>query len=285
MAVMPGIVWLPLRDNWLQPTIRPTQIILHTAVDAPGDTDLHRYFNRLDVPVESHFWVTRHGEIVQMMDTGIRADANRLANRRPDGTGAISIETEDDGRPEAIPWNPAQIRAIIQVVDWACDTHKIPRRRCRSHTDPGLGWHSMFGFRDGINLVGAVDNPWSTSRGKICPGRTRIRQIIDVIEPAVFKENPVTMNLEESRALTTDLYKQFLGRGPEPGGFQHWSNVGNGKTREYLQSEFLRGAWAEIRNKMIEDVVKALPRSGGSVQVDEAAVAARVAARLTVIAK
>lgn len=184
---MPSAIWTPLPENNTQPAITPTQIIVHTAVDSVNLINLYDYFRQAGVGAESHFWIRRNGTIYQGVDSEIRADANVSANRRPDGTGAISIETEDDGDPEGNPWTKAQMNAIIEVCKWAIRSHpRIEQRRCRNPTDPGLGWHSMWGYQDPINLIGPKRNPWTTAFGKTCPGKTRIRQHVTIIEPAVI---------------------------------------------------------------------------------------------------
>ncbi len=160
-----------------QPLIIPTQVIVHTAVDAPGPTDLQDYFE-FHSKLESHYWITLDGSIKRMMPTDVgncrRADANYRANKRPDGTGAISIETEDDGRPDLNPWTPAQIESIIYVIKLEADRHGFPTMRCRDSSDPGIGYHVMFG----------APGPW-TPKHKTCPGPLRIAQFEDVIMPAV----------------------------------------------------------------------------------------------------
>lgn len=161
MARFPGAVWRPLPENSTQPRITPTQVILHSAVDAPGPSSLWSYFRRSDVTVESHFFVKWDGTVEQYMDTEVRADANRHANAR-----AISIETEDDGNPDATPWSDAQIDAIVRIIRWAHEVHGIPLRLCPAWDQPGIGYHTMFG----------APGPW-TPVAKTCPGRARIAQM------------------------------------------------------------------------------------------------------------
>lgn len=69
MAILSDLALVRLLpENATQGKIDPTQIILHTAVDAPGETDLHNYFGRPDVGVESHFFVQLDGDIIQYID-------------------------------------------------------------------------------------------------------------------------------------------------------------------------------------------------------------------------
>ena len=114
MARCPFATWRPLSENATQGHIDPTQVILHTAVDAlPSNSSLWGFFERRDVVVESTFYIKLGGEIEQYLDTTVRADANYTANER-----AISIETEDDGTLQ--PWTPAQLDAMAnRYANWA----------------------------------------------------------------------------------------------------------------------------------------------------------------------
>jgi len=174
MALMPEAIVDLLPENATQAALGPTQVILHSAVDAPGPTNLARWFGRESVKVESHFWVAfqrKPGQniITQMMDTNVKADANYRANAT-----AISIETEDDGDPDNTPWTPAQIQAIAYILVWAHTTHAIPLELCTSPTSPGIGWHSMWG----------APSDWTPVRGKTCPGWARINQVVSVVNTA-----------------------------------------------------------------------------------------------------
>jgi hypothetical protein len=100
MARCPFATWRPLPENEYQGKIDPDQLIWHSAVDGPGETDLWPFFARDDVVVESTFFIQLDGDIIQYTDTTVRADANRWANSR-----AISVETEDDGDPNNTRWS------------------------------------------------------------------------------------------------------------------------------------------------------------------------------------
>lgn len=171
MARCPFARYEPLPENETQPRIVPTQFILHSAVDHPGPTNLGGWMARDDVKVESHFWITLDGTIVQLMDTEVRADANLGANRRPDGTGAVSVETEDEGNPDSRPWTARQLRALVRLGVWLVETHGIPAVRCPSPDGPGIGHHTMWG----------APSKWTSVRGKTCPGRVRIEQFPNVL--------------------------------------------------------------------------------------------------------
>ena len=169
-------IWREIPDNRRQPTMRATQVIMHSMA-SPGTTpqDLIRYWSQPGTPLESHFIVGRDGRAWQLVDTGRSADANYRANRRPDGTGAISIETEDNiGSPDSLPWTSAQIDTLVRLALWAARVHGIPRRRCRTPSDPGQGYHTMFG----------APSAW-TPVSKTCPGTIRIRQFNQTVLPAI----------------------------------------------------------------------------------------------------
>jgi hypothetical protein len=148
---------------------------MHTAVDAPGKTDLFGWF--VQSGLESHFFICNDGTAFQYMDTSVVAEANYKAN-----PFAISFETEDDGRPESTPWTQAQVEKIVQILIWACDVHGIPKRLANAWNGSGIGWHSMWG----INTASQPSlNPWTSVRGKTCPGGVRITQTRNLVIPAV----------------------------------------------------------------------------------------------------
>lgn len=160
MSLFPSIAKLELlSENKTEPRIDPTQIILHTAVDAPGPSNLYLYFEK-STNLESHFFIQNDGTIIQYMDTNRQADANASANVR-----AISIETEDDGSVR--PWTAAQVASIKRLGAALMQAHpKIARRVCTAHDKPGWGYHVMFG----------APGPWTPVPGKKCPGGPRIQQ-------------------------------------------------------------------------------------------------------------
>lgn len=166
MARCPFATWRPLPENATAKRIKPTQYVLHSAVDSKGRTDLWRYFARDDVKVESHFWIYNDGTVEQFLDTEVMADCNRGANVR-----AVSVETEDDGRPDTTLWTPAQIASLIRLGVWLHEAHGIPAVRCATPTSPGIGFHSMWG----------APSEWTPARGKTCPGTVRISQVPGII--------------------------------------------------------------------------------------------------------
>lgn len=156
-----------LPENSTQPRIRPTQVILH--VSAGESVSLYPLWQVENL--ESHFYSPRVNQLEQYMDSTVMADANYKANLRPDGTGAISFETQ--GADADGLWGAKQQDDIVATLVWAHLTHGIPLRLCTSPDDPGIGWHIMWGS----------PGAW-TPVSKVCPGPNRIRQIPALIARA-----------------------------------------------------------------------------------------------------
>lgn len=191
--------WRPLPANRTEPSIRPTQIIDHSIVGSA--TAAESWFKVS--PYESHFIVRLDGTIWQLMDTEKSADANYRANRRPDGTGAISIETEDNGNPDSFPWTAPQLTSLMRLHNWAADTHRIPRRQCRTPSDPGLGYHTLHPY------------DWTNVRGKTCPGRVRIAQYKTILLPAFISGVVTGLSLGD----------RVLGRGDAGDDVREWQQL------------------------------------------------------------
>lgn len=170
MAWYPGATRMELQpESDAQPAIEPTQFIVHSIV-APWTARRTYEYWRDSTNLESHFAVDYAGTVGQFIGTETRADANAGANRRPDGTGAVSAETASN-TSASDPWNDKQIEDLIALGVWLHQRHGIPLRICRTHSDPGFGYHSMF-------------PQWSTS-GTACPGKARIKQFKTVVFPGI----------------------------------------------------------------------------------------------------
>ena len=166
----PGATYLPLPEHDEQGSYVKTQLIFHSTGTKASAEANKRYFGRRDITVESTFIVNYDGSCLQVMPASARADANGSANRR-----AISVEvvgTADE------PFTPDQLKTCIAIAQWACQEHPIERRQIPSESESGIGWHVMFG----------APGPWTSVRGKQCPGQRRIVQVAHQIIPAVRPE-------------------------------------------------------------------------------------------------
>lgn len=169
MAWYPGAVKMELQpESDAQPAIQPTQMIVHSIVAPWTPRRTYEYWQNSNL--ESHFGLGYDGDIAQYIGTETRADANAGANRRPDGTGAVSIETASN-TSASDPWTAAQVEELIKLGVWLHQHHGIPLRVCRTHDDPGFGYHRLH-------------REWSTS-GTACPGDARVRQFREVVFPAI----------------------------------------------------------------------------------------------------
>ncbi|TXS35057.1 N-acetylmuramoyl-L-alanine amidase [Streptomyces sp. t39] len=191
MAWYPGATKMELLpESDKQEAIRPTQLIVHSIVAAWTARRTYEFW-RDSTNLESHFGIGYGaGDIAQYMGTETRADANAQANRRPDGTGAISAETASNSEATD-PWNASQVEELIKLGVWVHKRHNVPLRICRTHDDPGFGYHSMF-------------SQWSSS-GTACPGKARIAQFRTVIFPGI-----VARVQEEEAVALTDADKKWL---------------------------------------------------------------------------
>ncbi|MGA5869242.1 peptidoglycan recognition protein family protein [Streptomyces cinereoruber] len=170
MAWYPGATRYELQpESDAQPAIRPTQFIVHSII-APWTAKRTYEYWRDSTNLESHFGLGYEGDLGQFIGTETRADANAAANRRPDGTGAVSIETASN-TSGTDPWTSAQVEKLIQLGVWLHRTHGIPLRICRTHDDPGFGYHRLH-------------SQWAVS-GTACPGDARVRQFKEVVFPGI----------------------------------------------------------------------------------------------------
>ncbi|MFE2324581.1 N-acetylmuramoyl-L-alanine amidase [Streptomyces sp. NPDC059385] len=151
-----------------QPAIRPTQFILHSIAAPWTARRTYEYWQTTNL--ESHFGLGYSGPPAQYIGTETRADANYLANRRSDGTGAVSIETASND-DHSDPWTDSQVEELIKLGVWMHQRHGIPLRICRTSSDPGYGYHRLHA-------------DWSVG-GTACPGDARVAQFKNIIFPAI----------------------------------------------------------------------------------------------------
>lgn len=170
MAWYPGAERMELQpESDSQPAIVPTQFIEHS-IAAPWTIQRIYEYWRDSTNLESHFGIDYSGAVGQYIGTETRADANMYANRRPDGTGAVSVETASNLQ-HTDPWNDAQVEALIELGAWLHQQHGIPLRICRTWDDPGYGVHRMF--------------PQWSDGGTACPGDARTAQFHAVVFPGI----------------------------------------------------------------------------------------------------
>lgn len=186
MAICPFAEWRPLKENATQPRMKPTTVIWHTYVDGPTpNQDVRAATESRTDGIEFHFFIRGNGHIDQFIDTERTADANYKANGF-----AISVETEDDGRPDLNPWTQEQLDSIDRLSRWLRETHGIEPELCRTSAGGGHGYHSQFPM------------VWTPYKGKTCPGPLRIAQLKTVVLPRL--NNPVKVT-SKRKVLTMDV--------------------------------------------------------------------------------
>ena len=164
MTQIKGAEWRPLKENKTEQLITATQLIYHSGVTKSDS--LWGYFQRDDVVVESHLYVDHLGSIEQYIDLDRQADANYKANIR-----AISVETWDNGDPDHVPWNDAQMRALVDITVQVHRLKHVPILLAPAWDKPGMGGHTRF-------------PEWSNVRGKTCPGLARRSQVAVILNRA-----------------------------------------------------------------------------------------------------
>lgn len=185
MSRYPDAVWRPVARY--QPGGRVAQkmtarrVCLHTAVS--NGSSLYPYFSRDGNPV-AHFYVDKEGRVEQYIDTGYKSTANLYGNH-----DIISVESWDgagvlwDSRTSNVPpWNDAQVNALVKLLAWISDEHKIPLVALPDSKTGrnGVGWH-----RQGCDPYRAAGGEkWSLAYGKVCPGDKRIAQIPSILREA-----------------------------------------------------------------------------------------------------
>lgn len=189
--------WRPLPENRTEPFIKATQFFFHSIVGSAEGA--YGYFLNY-TNLESHFIskktkVNNYTGLYQLIDTARQADAQYRANIR-----GISVETEDNGRPDSDPLNKRQVEDLIDLGRWAAKTHSIPKRVAPRWDAPGFGWHAMFGAPSQLTPV----------RGKTCPGKIRIRQLKNIILPAIFTGKDVDqVDAADRRAIAKDVAERL----------------------------------------------------------------------------
>lgn len=252
MAWYPGATRMELQpESDSQPAIQPTQFIMHSIAAPWTARRIYEYW-RDSTNLDSHFGLGYEGDLGQYIGTETRADANYRANLRPDGTGAVSIETASNLQ-HTDPWTDAQVEQLIRLGVWLHERHGIPLRICHTASDPGYGYHRLHA-------------DWAIS-GTACPGDARVEQFKTVVFPGIVarangqQEEP-DMDATQARQLA-ELHKALVP-------YMGWQYKGKGTV----------DAWALLNNLSTQvsaqtAAIKALAGQLGD-DVDTAAVVAAV---------
>lgn len=270
MPRYPAAVWKPI--GWKTtgvPAIRPTAMVTHS--DAGFVRSLQGWWlSPGSGSLSCHLHIAWDGYVEQYVDTLRRAAANVAAN----GFGlSVEVSNSPDYAAGRVSFNDdtysdAQIEALIEWHRWGIANHPgIPARRCTDGVH-GLGWHNQF--------------PAWTTPGHQCPGARRVRQLLDVVYPAVIggpAPKEPEMNSRQERILVdtqnkagrawlhsakavgvagaardaalqvgvTEIYWRRLGRAPDPKGLAVWVGAARGSSLAEVDARIAASSEAKAR--------------------------------------
>ena len=126
----------------------PMLIVIHATEEGSAEQALHtlRTANS-GGPVSAHYLVGRDGRIYQLVDDGDRAwqaGAGRWGTITELNSASIGIELDNDGET---PFAPAEIDALIRLLDDLCTRLGIPRDAIIAHADLAPARKRDPGFR------------------------------------------------------------------------------------------------------------------------------------------
>ena len=147
-----------------RPAIVPTATSLHRNGYNGTPHDIGRYWDRDDVPTDSHFNVDRNGDVYQYMPINRKANAQAKGNSH-----CVSIETWDGGDTDS-PMTEAQVAALIKLYAWLNKEWGVSLAVSTTWNGPGAGWHSKY--------------PEWNPNGHACPGAARVKQLVERVLPA-----------------------------------------------------------------------------------------------------
>ena len=127
---------------------KPMLIVIHATEEGSAEQALHtlRTANS-GGPVSAHYLVGRDGRIYQLVDDADRAwqaGAGRWGTITELNSASIGIELDNDGET---PFAPAEIDALIRLLDDLCTRLGIPRDAIIAHADLAPARKRDPGFR------------------------------------------------------------------------------------------------------------------------------------------
>lgn len=194
---LPGARWRPIRVNYTnRKRARTDAVVLH--VTASNAASQFAWFNNPRARASAHLHIALDGTVEQ------HVDLDKIAWGSGDGNArVITIETAGTGSGR---WTTAQLAALERTLAWLCERYSIPAALLGTSRagERGIGWHrlgidgnfpSLPDIRAGRIQRGGGER-WSSSRGKVCPGDDRIRQVpalvervAEILTPPVLEED------------------------------------------------------------------------------------------------
>ena len=214
--IYPGAVVRYISSHGSRPANTPRLFIVHTNAGTGSTASVFNYIQSQlaagnGAVTQPHFQVAHSGVAEQYLD----ADEKGVASYKAEGR-CMSAETQDygtgvDGTVENDPFTAPQLETLAQIFAWGHMEGYWPLQMAKVplpyvYEDGGLGWHSMWGIntKDNPNL-----NPWTTQRGKTCPGAAKIAQMPTILERAIIivrgtlpPPGPIPIPLPEEQDVT-----------------------------------------------------------------------------------
>ena len=261
MAWYPGAARMELQpESDSQPAIRPTQFIVHSIV-APWTPERTYEYWRDSTNLESHFGLGYDGSLGQFIGTETRADANAAANRRADGTGAVSLESASNLQASD-PWTAAQVESLIKLGVWLHEKHGIPLQICRSADDDGFGYHRLH-------------SAWNPD-GHSCPGDARVAQFKTVVFPGIAARATGTTE-EEDMPTTAEIADAVFAKLAAGGGVLENNDVARVATAVAAKLQPIEIAQNATIDKLVSTVATLAANIG---DLDPAAIVAELKASI-----
>lgn len=125
--------WVPSKNFGPR---QPVLIVIHqTEQDSVTESLATLRGENATGPVSAHYLIGRDGAIYQLVADGDRAwhaGAGAWGTITDVNSASLGIELDNDG---ATPFPPAQIAALLRLLDDLCTRHRIPRTQVIAHAD------------------------------------------------------------------------------------------------------------------------------------------------------
>lgn len=114
---------------------KPNYVMIHHTAQNSAEQTVRTFHNE-KVGVSSHYVIGRDGKIIQMVNDYYRAHhagAGRWGNDTDLNSSSIGIELDNNGTTD--PWPEVQIQALIRLLNYLKETHRIPQANFIGHMD------------------------------------------------------------------------------------------------------------------------------------------------------
>jgi len=194
MAVSPALsktLFRTISSAPRRPTIWPRIVVFHSNA-GPNSSNGYSLRNYIETQLRAgNTGVTQPQGQIDLDGTEHRflpLDAQPVLNAYANPF-SIGWETQDYGSAtlNTSPWTDAQIETMAEACVAAHRAFGIPLLRANAWDGAGIGYHAMWGVNTTLH---PKRNPWTTQKGKTCPGTARSAQLDTIIWRANELLNP-----------------------------------------------------------------------------------------------